>query len=239
MPLPTIEVPKYKLKIPSTGKMVTYRPFLVKEEKVLLTALETSNDESTLVDALINLVDSCIETKNIKVSKLTSFDLEYLFIQLRAKSVGEIAELNVQCSTPDCGIDFPHSVNLNELKIHRNKEHTEKIELSNEIGVIMKYPTLEEANAITKSSKTGTDELFSIIACCIDSIFTPQEVFSHKDHSQKELEDFVEQLSPEFFKKIMSFFETMPTMENSITCTCPKCKQDNTLIIKGIEDFFD
>ena len=238
MPLPTIEVPKYKLKIPSTGKMVTYRPFLVKEEKVLLTALETSNDESSLIDALVNLVESCIETKNIKISKLTSFDLEYLFLQLRAKSVGEIAELNVACMSPDCSMTFPHSVNLSELKIKRDKTHTTKIQLSKEIGVIMKYPTLDEANAISKTSNTGTDELFSLVACCIESIFTPEEVFSSKDHSQTELENFIGQLSPEFFKKIMRFFETMPSMENEITCTCPKCKQDSTLIVKGIEDFF-
>lgn len=239
MPLPTIEVPKYKLKIPSTGKMVTYRPFLVKEEKVLLTALETNNDESSLIDALISLLESCIETKNINISKLTSFDLEYLFIQLRAKSVGEIAELNVECQTPDCGIAFPHSVNLSELKIKENKKHAQKIELSEEIGVMMKYPTLEESSAISKSSKTGTDELFSTIACCIDNIFTPEEVFSHNDHSQEELEKFVEQLSPEFFKKIMVFFETMPSMENEIVCECPKCKKETKLVIRGIEDFFE
>lgn len=236
MPLPTIEVPKYKLKIPSTGKMVTFRPFLVKEEKILLTALETGKDEDELIEALFNILDKCIETKGVNVRKLAPFDLEYIFIQLRAKSVGEIAELYVKCTNPDCSFEFEHNVDIGKLKIKKDKNHTNKIQFNDDLGVIMKYPNMESSMALQEQQ--STDELFAMIASCIDSIYTQEEVFSYKDHTQKELEEFIEQLSPEYFKKIMNFFETMPTMKNDIKCTCAKCKTEITMSVRGIEDFF-
>ena len=238
MPLPTIEVPKYKLKVPSTGKMITYRPFLVKDEKVLLTTLETTEEgnEEALTEALLELVNKCIETKNVAVSEFTSFDLEYIFLQLRAKSVGEIAEINIKCQNIDCGIEFPWGVDLSKLEIKRNEKHTKKIQLSDDLGITMRYPSLTEATVLNKSGKT--DELFALISSCIDSIYTKEEVFSYKDHSTEELENFIGQLSPEFFKKIIDFFYTMPSMENEIKCSCPRCKEETTLMVRGIEDFF-
>ena len=236
MPLPTIEVPKYKVKIPSTGKMITYRPFLVKEEKVLLQALETGEGEEQLLEAIFELLDNCIETKNVNPREMTNFDLEYLFLQLRAKSVGETAELQFICSNKECRKPIAYECNLSDLKVKRHKGHTNKIEFTENLGVVMKYPSLQSAVKI--SSKHNTDELFALIAGCIQSIYTKEEVFEYEDHSIEELIGFIEQLSPEYFKKIMDFFETMPSMENEIKPTCPFCKKESKLIIRGIEDFF-
>lgn len=236
MPLPTIEVPKYKVKIPSTGKMITYRPFLVKEEKVLLQALETGEGEEQLLEAIFQLLDNCIETKNVNPRELTNFDMEYLFLQLRAKSVGETAELQFTCSNKECRKPIQYECNLSDLKVKKHKGHTNKIEFTENLGVIMKYPSLHSAVKI--SSRNNTDELFSLIAGCIESIYTEEEVFSDKDHELEEFEDFIEQLSPEYFKKIMIFFETMPSMENEIKLTCPFCKGEDSVTIRGIEDFF-
>ena len=236
MPLPTIEVPKYKLKIPSSGKMVTFRPFLVKEEKILLTVLETNSNTTSLSEALAHLINSCIITKGIDVESLPPFDLEYIFLQLRAKSVGETVELQVKCKNEDCSLgDFPWEVDLGEMKVIKNKEHTNKIELSDELGIVMKYPTMKDSYGLNIKD---TDDIFGAITSCIDSIYTKEEVFSSKDHTKEELEEFIEQLSPEYFKKIIVFFETMPSMSNDIECTCPKCKEVTTIGLRGIEDFF-
>ena len=236
MPLPTIEVPKYKLKIPSSGKMVTFRPFLVKEEKILLTALETTTDEGSLSEALVHLINSCIITKGIDVESLPPFDLEYIFLQLRAKSVGETVEVEIKCKNKDCSLDrFPWEIDLTEMKIKKNKEHTNKIELSAELGIIMKYPTMKNSYSLDIKN---TDDIFNVIANCIDSIYTKEEVFSSKDHTKEEIESFIEQLSPEYFKKIISFFETMPSMDNDIECTCPKCEKITNIGFRGIDDFF-
>ena len=236
MPLPTIEVPKYKLKIPSNGKMVTYRPFLVKEEKILLTALETNSSEEGLTQALINLIDSCITTKDIKVESLPIFDLEYVFLQLRAKSVGETVEINVKCDNEDCNhSSFDSEIDISKLKINTKEEHTNKIELSDELGVIMKYPNIEDSYGLDIKN---TNDIFSIIIKCIDSIYTKEEVFSSKDHTKEELLSFVEHLSPEYFRKIINFFETMPTMDSEIECVCPYCNEKTVIELRGIDDFF-
>ena len=236
MTLPTIEVPKYKLKIPSSGKMVTFRPFLVKEEKILLTVLETNSNTTSLTEALVHLINNCIITKGIDVEALPPFDLEYIFLQLRAKSVGETVELQVRCKNEDCSLgDFPWEVDLGDMKVIKNKKHTNKIELSDELGIIMKYPTMKDSYGLNIKD---TDDIFGAITSCIDSIYTKEEVFSSKDHTKEELEEFIEQLSPEYFKKIIVFFETMPSMSNDIECTCPKCKEVTTIGLRGIEDFF-
>jgi len=236
MPLPTIEVPKYKLKIPSSGKMVTYRPFLVKEEKILLTALETSTDDGAITEALVNLINSCIITKDIKIESLPPFDLEYIFLQLRAKSVGETVEVEIKCKNEDCSLSkFPWEIDITKMEIKKNKEHTNKIELSDELGIIMKYPTTENSYGLDIKN---TEDIFGVIASCVDSIYTNEEVFSNKDHTKEEIESFIEQLSPEYFKKIVGFFETMPSMNNDVECTCPKCGETTTVGFRGIDDFF-
>ena len=237
MPLPTIEVPKYKTKIPSTGKMVTYRPFLVKEEKILLQALETGDGDEQLLEAIFQLLDNCIETKNINPRELTNFDLEYLFLQLRSKSVGETAELSFMCNNEKCKKTFSYDCNIADLKVKKHKGHTNKIKFTENLGVIMKYPSLHSAVALTSSNQKA-DELFVLIAGCIQTIYTEQETFEDKDHTTEEFVDFIEQLSPEYFKKIMNFFETMPSMENEIKPVCPFCKEENKVVVRGIEDFF-
>ena len=227
MPLPTIEVPKYKLKLPSTGKMITYRPYLVKEEKVLLQALETDSDEEHLLEAVFQLLDNCIET---------NFDIEYLFLQLRSKSVGEEAELRIKCTNKECGRPFEYNFNLSTVKIKKKKGHTKKIELNENLGMVMKYPSLD--SALKLQTNDTTDELFLLIAGCVESIYTNEEVFDHEDHTIDEFINFVEQLSPENFQKVMNFFETMPSLENEIKPVCPFCKKESKLVLRGIEDFF-
>ena len=236
MPLPTIEVPKYKLKLPSTGKMITFRPYLVKEEKVLLQALETDSSEEHLLEAVFQLLDNCIETKGIEPRNMTNFDIEYLFLQLRSKSVGEEAELRIRCSEKECGKPFDYSFNLSTVKVKKKKEHIKKIQLSENLGMVMKYPSLESAMKL--QTNDTTDELFLLIAGCIESIYTDEEVFDYEDHTIDEFVNFVEQLSPENFQKVMNFFETMPSLENEIKPMCPYCKKESKIVLKGLEDFF-
>ena len=236
MPLPTIEVPKYKLKIPSTGKMITYRPYLVKEEKVLLQAMETDSSEEHLLEAVFQLLDNCIETKGVNPREMTNFDIEYLFLQLRSKSVGEEAELSIRCMDKECGKTFEYGFDLSGVKVKKNKEHTKKIQFNENLGIVMKYPSLESAMKL--QTNDTTDELFLLIADCIESIYTTEEVFDYKDHAIEEFVNFIEQLSPENFQKVMKFFETMPSVENEIKPVCPFCKKETKLVLRGIEDFF-
>ena len=238
MPLPKIATPVYELELPSTGKTIEYRPFLVKEEKVLVIALE-SEDTKQITTAIKNVIKNCIKTKGIKVEELPTFDIEYLFLNIRGKSVGEEIEVNVTC--PDDGeTQVPVTINLDDIEVQKNDEHTNRIKVDDSIMMEMKYPSLDQfiKNNFDFNDKNAMDQSFELIATCIDKIFTEDEVWAVEDCSKKEIVDFLEQMNSSQFKEIEKFFETMPKLSHSITVTNPKTKKENVVVIEGLAGFF-
>ena len=238
MPLPKIATPVYELELPSTGKTIEYRPFLVKEEKVLVIALE-SEDTKQITTAIKNVIKNCIKTKGVKVEDLPTFDIEYLFLNIRGKSVGEEIEVNVTC--PDDGeTQVPVTINLDDIEVQKNDEHTNRIKVDDSIMMEMKYPSLDQfiKNNFDFNDKNAMDQSFELIATCIDKIFTEDEVWAVEDCSKKEIVDFLEQMNSSQFKEIEKFFETMPKLSHSITVKNPKTKKENVVVIEGLAGFF-
>ena len=238
MPLPKIATPVYELELPSTGKTIEYRPFLVKEEKVLVIALE-SEDTKQITTAIKNVIKNCIKTKGIKVEELPTFDIEYLFLNIRGKSVGEEIEVNVTC--PDDGeTQVPVTINLDDIEVQKNDEHTNRIKVDDSIMMEMKYPSLDQfiKNNFDFNDKNAMDQSFELIATCIDKIFTEDEVWAVEDCSKKEIVYFLEQMNSSQFKEIEKFFETMPKLSHSITVKNPKTKKENVVVIEGLAGFF-
>ena len=238
MPLPKIATPVYELELPSTGKTIEYRPFLVKEEKVLVIALE-SEDTKQITTAIKNVIKNCIKTKGIKVEELPTFDIEYLFLNIRGKSVGEEIEVNVTC--PDDGeTQVPVTINLDDIEVQKNDEHTNRIKVDDSIMMEMKYPSLDQfiKNNFDFNDKNAMDQSFELIATCIDKIFTEDEVWAVEDCSKKEIVDFLEQMNSSQFKEIEKFFETMPKLSHSIKVKNPKTKKENVVVIEGLAGFF-
>ena len=238
MPLPKIATPVYELELPSTGKTIEYRPFLVKEEKVLVIALE-SEDTKQITTAIKNVIRNCIKTKGVKVEDLPTFDIEYLFLNIRGKSVGEEIEVNVTC--PDDGeTQVPVTINLDDIEVQKNDEHTNRIKVDDSIMMEMKYPSLDQfiKNNFDFNDKNAMDQSFELIATCIDKVFTEDEVWAVEDCSKKEIVDFLEQMNSSQFKEIEKFFETMPKLSHSITVTNPKTKKENVVVIEGLAGFF-
>ena len=238
MPLPKIATPVYELELPSTGKTIEYRPFLVKEEKVLVIALE-SEDTKQITTAIKNVIKNCIKTKGIKVEELPTFDIEYLFLNIRGKSVGEEIEVNVTC--PDDGeTQVSVTINLDDIEVQKNDEHTNRIKVDDSIMMEMKYPSLDQfiKNNFDFNDKNAMDQSFELIATCIDKIFTEDEVWAVEDCSKKEIVDFLEQMNSSQFKEIEKFFETMPKLSHSITVKNPKTKKENVVVIEGLAGFF-
>ena len=238
MPLPKIATPVYELELPSTGKTIEYRPFLVKEEKVLVIALE-SEDTKQITTAIKNVIKNCIKTKGIKVEELPTFDIEYLFLNIRGKSVGEEIEVNVTC--PDDGeTQVPVTINLDDIEVQKNDEHTNRIKVDDSIMMEMKYPSLDQfiKNNFDFNDKNAMDQSFELIATCIDKIFTEDEVWAVEDCSKKEIVDFLEQMNSSQFKEIEKFFETMPKLSHKIKVKNPKTKKENEVVIEGLAGFF-
>ena len=238
MPLPKIATPVYELELPSTGKTIEYRPFLVKEEKVLVIALE-SEDTKQITTAIKNVIKNCIKTKGIKVEELPTFDIEYLFLNIRGKSVGEEIEVNVTC--PDDGeTQVPVTINLDDIEVQKNDEHTNRIKVDDSIMMEMKYPSLDQfiKNNFDFNDKNAMDQSFELIATCIDKVFTEDEVWAVEDCSKKEIVDFLEQMNSSQFKEIEKFFETMPKLSHSIKVKNPKTKKENEVVIEGLAGFF-
>jgi hypothetical protein len=238
MPLPKISTPSYELELPSTEETIQYRPFLVKEEKLLVIALE-SEDTKQITTAIKTVIKNCILTKNIKVEALPTFDIEYLFLNIRGKSVGEELEVNIIC--PDDGeTQVPVKINLDDIKVQKNEEHTNKIKVDNSIMMEMKYPSLEQfiKNNFDFTNKNAMDQSFDLIASCIDKIFTEDEVWSTADVTKKELTDFLESMNSSQFKEIEKFFETMPKLSHKITVKNPKTEVESEVILEGLASFF-
>ena len=238
MPLPKISTPSYELELPSTEETIQYRPFLVKEEKLLVIALE-SEDTKQITTAIKTVIKNCILTKNIKVEALPTFDIEYLFLNIRGKSVGEELEVNIIC--PDDGeTQVPVKINLDDIKVQKNEEHTNKIKVDKSIMMEMKYPSLDQfiKNNFDFTNKNAMDQSFDLIASCIDKIFTEDEVWSTADVTKKELTDFLESMNSSQFKEIEKFFETMPKLSHKIKVKNPKTEVESEVILEGLASFF-
>jgi len=236
MALPRLDVPTYELAIPSTDEKIKYRPFLVKEEKILLIAME-SGETKDMIQAVKDIVDECTFNK-LKLGKLPMFDVEYVFLNIRAKSVGEVSKLKVLCQD-DMKTYANVEVDLNEIEVQVEEGHTNKIELTDEMGVIMKYPTIDSFNS-NNIADINSENMLDVIATCIAQIYDKkgEEVYDSKDSTQKELIEFVEQLNTKQFQDIQKFFDTMPALKHTITVKNPKTKKESKVTLTGLNDFF-
>ena len=238
MPLPKITTPTYELELPSTEKSVRYRPFLVKEEKLLVIALE-SEDTKQITNAIKTVIKNCILTKDIKVETLPTFDIEFLFLNIRGKSVGEQVEVNVICPD-DNETNVSVSIDLDDIKVQKNEEHTNKIKVDPKIMMEMKYPSLEQfiKNNFDFNNENKMEQSFDLIASCIDKIYTEDEVWSAADVTKKEVIEFLESMNSSQFKDIEKFFETMPKLSHKIQITNPKTKVESEVVLEGLASFF-
>ena len=239
MPLPTITTPSYELELPSTGKKIKYRPFLVKEEKLLVLALETENTKD-ISTAIKTVLKNCIQSRGVKIDKLPTFDIEFLFLNIRGKSVGE--EIEVNLIAPDDEVtSVPVTINIDDIKISKKKDHTNKIKLDESLMMEMKYPSLDEfvKNNFDFDGEVDMDQSFDLIASCIDKIYNEEEVWSTADCTKKEVKDFLEQMNSLQFKEIESFFDSMPKLSHSVTFTNPKTKVESTVVLEGLASFFE
>ena len=240
MPLPQIATPTYELVLPSTGKKIKYRPFLVKEEKILILALE-SEDQKQITEAVKTTLKSCISTR-IKIDELPTFDIEYIFLNIRGKSVGESVDLIVTC--PDDGTTtVPVKIYIDEIKVEQSEKHTRDIKLDEIYTLRMKYPSLnqfiENNFAIANDEKVTVDDSFKVIASCIDVVFSAEESWSASDSTTKELNDWLGTLDSRQFKQIEDFFETMPKLSHTIKVTNPNTKVESDVKLEGITSFFE
>ena len=238
MPLPKIATPTYELELPSTGQTINYRPFLVKEEKVLVIALE-SEDNKQITSAIKAVLKNCIITKGIKVESLPTFDIEFLFLNIRGKSVGEELEVNVVCPD-DEETQVPVTIDLDEIQVQKNENHTNKIKIDENVMMEMKYPSLEQfiKNNFDLDDKNAMEQSFDLIATSIDKIYTADEVWAAADCTKKEMKEFLEGMNSQQFKDIESFFETMPKLSHTISVTNPNTKVKSDVVLEGLASFF-
>jgi len=237
MALPKLTTPTYELEIPSTDEKIKFRPFLVKEEKILMMAME-SKKSADIVQAVKEIVEECTFNK-INISDMPMFDIEYIFLQIRSKSVGEVSKIRVLC--PDDGKTYANlDLDLNEVKVQVGDDHTNKIELNNGMGIIMKYPTIDSFKE-SGIQDINASNMLEVIGGCILQIYEEEgkKVYDPKDQTKKELTDFIEQLTTEQFKHIQKFFDTMPKLKHEITVKNPKTKKDNKITLTGLNDFFE
>ena len=239
MPLPTIATPTYELELPSTGKKIKYRPFLVKEEKLLLLALETENSKD-ISNAIKSVLKNCIQSRGVKVETLPTFDIEYLFLNIRGKSVGEILEINL--ISPDDGeTPVPVEINLDDIQIQKDEKHNNTIKLDDKLVLEMTYPSLDQfvKNNFDFDGNIDMDQSFELIASCVKKIYNDEEVWAAADCTKKELIEFLERMNSKQFKEIETFFETMPKLSHTVTFVNPKTKNENTVVLEGLASFFE
>ena len=234
MALPTLNVPYYETTLPCTEKKVKYRPFLVKEEKVLLVAAEDGTT-STVSKALVDVVNAC--AKDLDASTLPVSDLEYLFLQIRIKAVGEIVEANIPCQ--QCEEPTQIKMDLTKVKVNVKEGNDPKIMLTDEIGVQLKYPNMKivSENA-SEDGEIDPSQSFDVVADCVECIFDKDKIYNSDDHDKEEILGFLDSLSQQQFAKITTFFESIPTMTYDLKYKCPKCTKQNKRTLEGIQDFF-
>tara|TARA_B100000945_G_C20222650_1_gene521322 strand:- start:9 stop:734 length:726 start_codon:yes stop_codon:yes gene_type:complete len=240
MPLPIVATPTYELKLPSSNKKIKYRPFLVKEEKVLIIALE-SKSQFEITNAVKDVLKQCILTKGIDVDELPTFDIEYIFLNIRAKSIGEAIKVRVTC--PDDGeTEIPVTVYVDEIKVVKSKDHKTDIVLDDKMTLRMKYPSINqfiETNFdVNEDPKENVNKTFKIISECIDTIYTQEDAWDAKDYTSKERVEFIEQLNSKQYKEVEKFFATMPKLSHKIEVTNPNTKKKSSIVLEGLADFF-
>ena len=237
MPLPKISTPTYELVIPSNGKKIKYRPFLVKEEKILIMAME-SEDTKQITDAVKTVIKNCIISRGVKVEELATFDIEYLFLNIRGKSVGEEVEVLVTC--PDDGeTKVPITIALDDIMIQVDKNRSRDIRLDDSLTLRMKYPSMDQfVKSNFAMSEINVDDTFEIIGSCIEQIYNEEESWSSNDCTKKEIHDFLEQLSSKQFKEVEDFFVTMPKLSHTIKVKNPNTEVENEVLLEGLASFF-
>ena len=237
MSLPQLNTPTYRLKIPSSDREIKFRPFLVKEEKVLLMAQETGNDQQ-IFDAIKQLIEGCCFGE-VEVEGLPLFDIEYIFLQIRAKSLGEVSKIQVTC--PDDGkTKVEVEIDLSKIEVHKSEDHDFKIQLTKDIGLIMAYPHFGTVNHMQTSDEEGSqiENMFNMICDCMHQIWQGEEVFDTMDYSDADKRTFLDSLSHEQFEQIQTFFNTMPTVKHEVQITNPKTKKKSKVMLQGMNDFF-
>ena len=239
MPLPKINTPTYELAIPSTGKKIRYRPFLVKEEKILIMALE-SEDIKQITDAIVEILSECILTKGVKVLELATFDIEFIFLNVRAKSVGEMIDVNVTC--PDDGkTQVQMEIDIDSIKVQKDKKHSNLVKIDEKLSMKMKYPSIQQFvqnNFDIKDTGPDVDQSLTMITTCIEQIYTEEESWSASDSTSDELKEFVEQMNTKQFKEIEGFFTTMPKLSHTVKVKNPKTKVESEVVLEGLASFF-
>ena len=237
MALPKLTTPTYELEVPSTDEKIKYRPFLVKEEKILLIAMESGEQES-IISAIKDIVTECTYGK-VDLGNMPMFDVEYIFLQIRSKSVGEVSTLKLLC--PDDKETYVNvDVDLSEVMVHVDKGHNPKIELTEEMGMIMTYPTIDSLTDVG-AMDINTSNMLDVIASCVLQIYDKkgEEVFDAKDQTKQELIEFVEQLNTKQFEEVQKFFDTMPKLKHTIEVENPKTKVKSKIELQGLNDFFE
>ena len=237
MALPKINTPIYELEIPSTGKKIRYRPFLVKEEKILIIAME-SEDPKQMASAVKDVISNCILSRGVKVQELSTFDIEYIFLNVRGKSVGEDVDMNITCKD-DNKTEVKYTFSLFDVVVDKPEGHDPKIMLSDEMGIIFRYPSFKE---FVQSSIIGKqldpEGYIDIIAGCVDQLFDGEEVYDSSTTSKKEFKEFIEGLTTVQFKKVQEFFETLPKLEHTFKITNPETGVESEYTINGLQNFF-
>ena len=241
MPLPKINTPTYELTLPSNKKKVKYRPFLVREEKILVLALE-SEDQKQITDAIIQIIGDCLITKNIDVTKLPTFDIEYLFLNVRSKSVGETVEVNVTC--PDDGkTKVETSINIDDIKVIKDKNHKLIVQLDDKYSMKLKYPTLDQFiennfDFEMAEAKESVSAAMSMLSTCIDMIYDDQESWDASESTKEELDEFIDQLNTKQFQEVEQFFKTMPKLSHTLKVKNPQTDVESEVVLEGLASFF-
>jgi hypothetical protein len=237
MALPINSTPVYNLTVPSTGKKVNYRPFLIKEEKALMLA-QQSEDTKVMIESLKNVIKDCIKDP-IDVDALATFDIEYIFTQIRAKSVGEIVDLMLKCDTcEDEKAVAQVSIDLTSIEVSKDPAHSTKINLFDDVGVLMKYPTVDLVKQLENLENASIDQVFDVVINCMEGIYTTEEMWNAKDQTKAEMLEFLNNLSSDQFEKIQQFFETMPRLKKQVTYDCPVCGKHHEKVLEGLQSFF-
>ena len=238
MPLPKINTPTYDLTLPSTGKKIKYRPFLVREEKILIMALETE-DTKQISNAVVQILNECILTKGINVTKLATFDIEYLFLNVRSKSVGETVEVNIVCPD-DNKTSVQMEINIDSIKVQKTRGHKNIIKLDDQYSMKLKYPSLDEFinSNFESSQESDVNKSLNMITSCIEMIYDQEESWNASDSTKQELEEFIEQLNSKQFKSIEKFFETMPKLSHKVKVTNPATGVESEVVLEGLASFF-